>query len=272
MKAKNEVPISFAIFRSNYGAFKDTIYAREWPRIKSAGIVGGAYLFLRFPNPDADRKYGPSPAPEKQAQAVIDTVGKIDHSDLPPTVDVEFPGGRNVTGMSAQQCLEHVRIAWKVLKSYYGVAPIVYTSARVWKDDLNNLPAPDLAESPLWLASYPFRKGPAVFSNVVTRINPPVPPPWGDKTNWWIHQYQGDALKLPGFATGNVDMNRFNTVVKGASGDQVKWVQRRLGIANNGMFDAAMETALARFQSSHGLAVNPVVDPRTFGYLCWSNP
>ena len=58
---------------------------------------------------------------------------------------------------------------------------------------------------------------------------PPVPPPWGDATNWWIHQYQGDAVRLPGFPTGNVDMNRFNTMTRGATGDRVRWVQRRSG-------------------------------------------
>jgi V8-like Glu-specific endopeptidase/GH25 family lysozyme M1 (1,4-beta-N-acetylmuramidase) len=271
--AKNQVPISFAIFRSNYGTFKDTTYAKEWPRIKSAGLVGGAYLFLRFPHPDADQKYGPCPAPAKQAQALIDTVGKIDPSDLPPTLDVEFPGGRAKTGMSADQCLNHVRIAWKVLKDYYRAAPIIYTSARVWQEDLADRKASDLTESPLWLAYYgPFKKGPAIFGKTVTRINPPVPPPWGDKTNWWIHQYQGDALRLPGFATGNLDMNRFNALVKGTSGDRVRWVQRRLGITQNGVFDAAMETALARFQQGRNLPAYPVVDPRTFAHLCWSNP
>jgi peptidoglycan hydrolase-like protein with peptidoglycan-binding domain len=272
-RAKAQVPISFAFFRSNFGTFPDTAYKKEWPRIKSAGLIGGAYLFLRFPNPEVDKKYGPSPAPAKQAQALIDTVGRIHPSDFPPTIDVEFPnGGREITGMTAQECLDHVRIAWKVLKDYYRAAPIIYTSERVWREELKNLRALDLIESPLWLKDYPFREGPARYSKEVVRFKPRVPAHWGDITNWWIHQYQGDAVKLPGFATGNVDMNRFNTLVKGASGDQVKWVQRRLGITVNGLFDAAMETALARFQHSRNLPATPVVDPQTFAYLCWSNP
>lgn len=276
-KAKAEASISFAFIRSNYGTFKDPIFKSEWAKIKSAGLTAGVYLFLRFPNPTADKQYGPCPPPEKQAQAVIDTIGNIGPGDYAPTLDVEFPGGRGVTGMSAQQCLDHVRAAWAVLKSYYGVAPIIYTSDRVWQEDLSNhagqpLPAPDLVESPLWLAYYPFKKGPAVFDSRAARISPPVPRPWGDKTNWWFHQYQGDAVRLPGFATGNVDMNRFNALAKGASGDRVKWTQRRLGIAQSGIFDATMEAALGTFQRSQGLPVNPVVDPRTFAFLCWSNP
>ncbi len=67
-------------------------------------------------------------------------------------------------------------------------------------------------------------------------------------------------------------MNRFNTMLKGATGDRVKWVQRRLGIAQNGRFDDAMESALRAFQGKKGLVSNGVISPQTFAYLCWSNP
>jgi len=53
---------------------------------------------------------------------------------------------------------------------------------------------------------------------------------------------------------------------------RVKWVQRRLGIAQSGTFDAAMETALRAFQDNKSLVANGVIDPRTFAFLCWSNP
>jgi len=243
--------------------------------MKDAGLVRGAFLFLRFPHPEVDRKYGRPADPITQATAVTKTLplGMIERGDLPPTLDIEFPGSRSKTGMSAQQCLEHVRSARSVLKNYYGVAPIIYMSARVWRDDLLNLPAPDLVESPLWLAHYPFNRGQARRDRMVSQVAPPpVPPPWGDSSNWWIHQYQGDAIGLPGFAPGNVDMNRFHTTVRGDAGERVKWVQRRLRIAQNGTFDAAMEGALRTFQARNGLPASGQVDPRTFAYLCWSNP
>jgi GH25 family lysozyme M1 (1,4-beta-N-acetylmuramidase) len=270
-QAKSEVPIDFAIIRSNYGVRQDAVFTRDWPKIKSAGIVRGAYLFLRFPH----NKRGPAPDPVAQAEALVKTVGNLDESDLPPTLDVEFPGSWRETKMTQRQLLAGVRDAWKVLKNHYGVAPIIYTSARVWRDDLGNPPAPDLVESPLWLARYPFKRGPAVHDAkafVGGKHDPPVPPPWGDATNWWIHQYQGDAVGLPSFPTGNIDMNRFNTMVKGATGDRVKWAQRRLGISQTGQFDAELETALRAFQEKRGLPVDSVIDPRAFAYLCWSNP
>jgi protease YdgD len=270
LKAKAHGPIGFAIIRSNWGVSPDGVFARDWPKITEAGMVRGAYMFLRFPS----RNYPKVADPVVQAKAFIKKVGKLEESDLPPSLDVEFPGvGRSETRMTARQVLGGVRAAWKVLKDYYGVAPIVYTSARVWKEDLDNLPAPDLAESPLWLARYPIRKGPAVLDARVAKLNPPpVPPPWGDKTNWWIHQYQGDAVRLPGFPTGNVDLNRFNTMLKGASGDRVKWVQRRLGVSENGQFDSAMDSALRAFKDRKGLGSASGVDVRTFAYLCWSTP
>jgi GH25 family lysozyme M1 (1,4-beta-N-acetylmuramidase) len=281
VQAKAEGPISFAIIRSNYGDWEDPIFKRDWPKMKAAGIVRGAYLFLRFPHPTSGMK---APDPVSQAKAVIKTVRNLDQSDFPPTIDVEFPGdkrhprrtGREFTGMTAQQLLDGVRAAWEVLKDYYGVAPIIYTSARVWKEELLNLPAPDLVESPLWLAHYVFKGGTSAVRNARAfkggRLDPHVPPPWGDSTNWWIHQYQGDAVRLPGFPTGNVDMNRFNTMLKGATGDRVKWVQRRLGIAQNGQFDGATDSALRAFQDKKGLVSDGVVGPPTFAYLCWSNP
>ena len=271
-QAKAEGSISFAIIRSNWGVGQDSVFKRDWPRIKEAGIVRGAYLFLRFPHPKYQMK---APDPVSQAQAFIKMVGNLDESELPPTVDVEFPGGRHVTGMTPQQCLDTVRAAWNVLKNHYGVAPIIYASARVWREDLDDLGAPDLVESPLWLARYFFKKGSAVMNAsafVDGRRDPPVPQPWGDSTNWWIHQYQGDAVKLAGFPTGNVDMNRFNTMVKGATGDRVKWVQRRLGVVQNGQLDAATESALHAFQNKKGLTPDGVVGVQTFAHLCWANP
>ena len=53
----------------------------------------------------------------------------------------------NPTPAARAACATHGRRC----RDYYGVAPIIYTSARVWQEDLANLPAPDLAESPLWL-------------------------------------------------------------------------------------------------------------------------
>jgi peptidoglycan hydrolase-like protein with peptidoglycan-binding domain len=270
--ARARVPLSFAIIRSNYGVSEDKVFKRDWPKIRDAGMVRGPYLFLRFPHPKHNMK---APDPVSQANAMIRTVGVLDESDLPPTVDVEFPGGRKITRMTVQQCLDGVVAAWKVLKEYYGAAPMIYTSARVWREDLDNLPAPDLLEAPLWLKRWPFEQRTQAVHDVarVARLRAPeVPPPLGDASNWWIHQYQGDALKLPGFPTGDVDMNRFNVTLTGMTGDRIKWVQRRLGISQTGVFDTETEAAVRAFQGQKGLPADGAVDVRTFARLCWSCP
>ena len=97
-----------------------------------------------------------------------------------------------------------------------------------------------------------------------------VPKPWGDAGNWWIHQYHGDAWKFPGFK--QVDVNRFNSMVKGASGDRVKWVQRRLGIAQSGDYDDAMLEKIKKLQSDNGIDADGTIGPQTFALLCWMNP
>jgi lysozyme len=267
LKAKDKAEIRFGIIRANLGIWPDKAFKREWPRIKDAGLVRGAYMFLLF---GKGRYFDPV----AQAKVFIKTVGQLQPDDLPPSLDVEFPGGGRVkTGLSAKQCLDAVRAAWKVLKDNYGVAPIIYTSGRVWHEDLNDLPAPDLIESPLWLARYYYRKGPFVRNPKAFaggRLNPQVPLPWGDPANWWIHQYQGDARGLPGF--NQVDLNRFNTMTSGAKGQRVEWVQRRLRVPETGVFDAATVSALKTCKQRKSLEANDVVDLPTFVLLSWLNP
>jgi lysozyme len=271
-RAKAEGPISFAFVRSNWGTTVDSFFTKEWDKLKSAGLIGGTYMFLRFRN----AKHPKAPAPKEQAQVMIDAVGqRLERKrDFPPVVDVEFPGkGAVETGMTPQQLLDGIRIAWDMLAQHFGVPPIIYTSGRVWKEDLRNIPAPSMMESPLWLARYPFKSGQPAIRDAAraAKIDPPVPVPWGDKDNWFIHQYQGDATQMPGFPTGNVDMNRFNTVSKGDKGGNVRWVQRRLKLpTQSGTMDQSTESALRAFQTSRGLTADGVVGPKTFAALCWS--
>jgi GH25 family lysozyme M1 (1,4-beta-N-acetylmuramidase) len=264
--AKAQGPISFAIIRSNQSTKVDPQFGKTWPQLKATGIVRGAYMFLNFPNKGKSK-----PAePDVQAQTLVDTVGELEPKDLPPTLDVEFPGGRLQTGMTPSQALDWVRAAWTVLRDAYDAPPMIYTSARVWREDLEDEPAPDLVESPLWLARYfwkertPAKRDAAAFAN--GQRTPPVPVPWG--TAWAVHQYQGDAVQHPGFSS-TVDMNRFNSLLRGSSGDAVKWAQRRLGIATSGKFDNAMFDAVVAFQRSHGLVDDGIIGPRTFAALCW---
>lgn len=263
-----EVGFSFAIPRAAWGTSKDSIYDAEKAKLTAAGYVRGGYLFLRFPYKG---KAAPTPAAQAAMMCSIDP--NITPNNFPPALDVEFPGdGASETGMTTAQLIAGIMEAWDVLYGYYKVAPIVYTSARVIREDLNNKPFPArMLKSPLWLARYYYNSGPAVMYPPDSMAPPPVPPQWVDDSNWAIHQYMGDATGVPGF-TGTVDLNRFNTMSRGAVGERVKWVQQRLGFTGtsvDGKFGPATETAIRKFQAAKGLTVDGLVGVRTFTYLCW---
>lgn len=261
--------VRFAILRATWGTLIDHFFLREWQRALDADLVVGAYLFLRFPG----KRSALVPPAAAQVDAFCRTLDRVKHGStgfvLPPTVDVEFPGaGRADTGMSAQQLLFGVIEACQALGKRFGCAPIVYTSARVWREDLLNMPAPELVESPLWLTPYPFKPGAAVVDDRVAHLAaPPTPPTWGDG-NWWIHQYQGDAVGLPGFPSGNLDMNRFNAWTPAEGGERATWVRHRLKLPE-GASQAALSHVLASFQSANGCDPDAVIGPRTFARLAW---
>lgn len=249
--------LGVAIFRGAWGITPDSTVVRDWHSAQAAGLTTGAYLFLRM------RTDQP---PEDQVSVFADNVGALTESDLVPFIDIED------TGFTAAEELAWVRRAWDAMRSIYGVPPGIYDSARVWREDLHDLPAGDMVESIQWVAKpWPWAiRSPAMLSPTPFssgRYEPVVPSPWGPK-NWWLHQYQGDALPMPGISR-TVDLSRFNLMVQGETGVRVKWVQKRLGIAQAGVFDDAMASALRAFQRARGLVADAIVGPKTLARLCW---
>jgi hypothetical protein len=53
LRAKAQVPIDFAIIRASGGGGPDHYFRPTWPKLKDAGLVRGAYLFLVFPRQGA---------------------------------------------------------------------------------------------------------------------------------------------------------------------------------------------------------------------------
>ena len=252
--------VGFAILRGAWGTSPDDTIGRDWKRASDAGIVCGAYLYLRLP------KGGYKESAEDQVHVFADVVGALTDRNLVPTIDVED------SGLPAQVELDFVRRAWESMRSIYGVPPMIYTSNRVWVEDLKNLPAGDMVDSPLWLAKpWPWVvHAPAVLSGDPFKggkYDPTVPQSWGPK-NWWIHQYQGDARPVPGFSN-TVDLSRFNLMRQGETGARVAWVQRRLGMIADGQFSAAMATRVKAFQVQSHLDADAVIGPKTFAAISW---
>lgn len=76
-------------------------------------------------------------------------------------------------------------------------------------------------------------------------------------------------MNWPGFSH-TVDANRFHNVAPGLKGTIVKWVQRRVGVSDDGDFGPVTEAAVKKFQAGHGLVDDGVVGPATFAWLSWA--
>jgi hypothetical protein len=266
----------FAIFRGGLGAWTDPTWAAEAGRAQEAGLIVGVYLM-------PDYRKGGSSAGE-QVDAFRRAVGTLGPGYFPPALDVEFSGGYAKTGRSRHDLLDLVVTLVADLRAGFGVAPMIYTSARVWDgQDTDSLDAThtDVDLSPLadcvpWIARYPFAyhlpaigDDPGEKPTIEHLPMPPAPKLWG----WCaIHQDQGDAQ---GFAhtVRQADVNRFFAMRAGDVGPGVSWLQRRLSMPErSGVFDAETVAALAAFQDARGLVADAVLGPLTFSFLAWSNP
>lgn len=268
-QAAKAAGVRFVIMRAIYGRsldntgqpYRDPTWERYADAVKAAGLKRGAYLFLCFP-----RTNMVTPTPEQQVQAFVDYVKLTKVSDFVPFLDVEEAS----TAITADQMYDLVLRAAKALKTAYGVWPAIYTSNRVWQENLKGHAAGDLISCPLWLAKpWPWPVDSAAQLDGAPSYNPTTIPQFGDDTVWWVYQYQGDGLGVPGFSS-TVDMNRFHVVRRGDQGGIVRWVQRRAGVAVDGVFGSKTEAGVKAVQAQYGLAQDGIVGPDTFAALAWT--
>jgi GH25 family lysozyme M1 (1,4-beta-N-acetylmuramidase) len=166
--------IAFAFVRVSDGlTHRDAYFQTNWTEAQQAGLAVGAYQFFR---PDQD--------PAAQADLLIEEMGTLSSTNLPPVIDVEDDGG-----LSPSQVEAAVRVWVDRVEAATGVKPIIYTGAYFWRD---NVASDAFAEHPLWVAHY-------------TKDCPYTPDPW---TRWDFHQYT-DSGSVDG-VSGNVDRNDFN--------------------------------------------------------------
>ena len=84
--------IQFAFIKATEGArYKDPRFAANWAATQHAGIVRGAYHYLR---PELDGR--------QQARHFLDVVGRLERGDLPPVLDVEEHSGLKPTDIAEQ--------------------------------------------------------------------------------------------------------------------------------------------------------------------------
>jgi len=264
---------SFVWLRASFGAYDsghkawrllpDATFARDWHQL-TGHFVRGAYM-------------GPaimaSHSPEEQVgvfKAAVDAQGGFMRGvDLPPCLDVEFPQGIAGTGMTRSQVVAWIETAVAEMRRLFGVAPIIYTSARVWDgtdtDCLGSPSTPDLLDCPLWLARYLYpARQPAVLPP--PESSPPCPHQWADE--WVAHQDQGDALGVPGLSS-TTDIDRWRPAKLGDRGGHVTLIQKRLHLPTDGVFGPQTRNAVFNFQAAHGLAQDGEVGIHTGAALLW---
>jgi lysozyme len=152
----------FAFAKATEGTgFIDGSFAHNWPGMRNAGVLRGAYHFFR-------------PGIDGAAQAdyfvnQIDAQGGLAAGDLPPVADVEVSDN-----MSAATVVARLHAFLDRVQARTGRVPLIYTANFFWGSYLGN---PNFSGYPLWVANY----GPSC---------PYLPNAW---TQWKFWQYADNA-------------------------------------------------------------------------------
>jgi lysozyme len=152
----------------------DAKFAQNWPAMKSAGLVRGAYQYFRA-SQDAT----------KQANLLIDKIveaGGLHAGDLPPVLDLE-----QSDGAAAATVLSRAKTWLALVEAKFGVKPIVYTG-----NNMSSVTKTTFSSYLLWVPNY-------------GASCPLMPSGW---TNWtfWQDSQTGSCSGV----SGAVDTDYFN--------------------------------------------------------------
>ena len=152
--------------------YTDPTFAANWPAMRAAGLLRGAYHFGR-----------PGTSAAAQADYFCDAVRPAP-GDLKPVLDLEATDGMTPAQVRAWVVAFVSRVVART-----GQTPVIYTGYYFWRDSAGN---GSNLNCPLWLAQY---------ASAVTL----VPAAWATWTFW---QYTSTGT-CPGVA-GGVDLDAFN--------------------------------------------------------------
>jgi len=155
-------------------ATPDSMFPTNWPNMKKAGLVRGAYHFFRA-----------SEDPDAQATAFVaalQSAGGLEVGDLPPVLDLESTDAQSVATVLSRA------LAWlSAVETKLGVRPIVYTG-----NSMSSVVGSTFVSYKLWVAEY--------------QVTCPTMP--GGWTSWTFWQ-DSQTGSVPGVA-GGVDTNYFD--------------------------------------------------------------
>ncbi len=186
--ALKQAGVTFAFTKATQGTgIVDPYFAKNWPAIKAAGIVRGAYHFFQG-----------ALDPLKQAAFFVQTA-KPEKGDLPLVLDVESSGGLAPAALASSifSCLQEI-------ERLSGVRPIIYTGPNFWNTSVA------VPSAPAWTGNYPLW-----IANYTSAPQPLIPKGW---TTWALWQYTEQG-HMTGCA-GNLDLDHYSGTVD----DLTAWV------------------------------------------------
>ena len=135
---------AFAFARVSDGTFIDPEFDKNWPAMRSAGLVRGVYQYFRVYDD-----------PFVQADIVLKHVGALRDGDLPPVIDVE-PGGMGCNSQGTNCAprslvVDHVKKWIDRVEKGVGRKPIIYSGRYAWDDDVGSNAFSDY---PYWIPEY----------------------------------------------------------------------------------------------------------------------
>jgi lysozyme len=167
---------TFSFARTSDGlTTPDTEFPTNWPAMKKAGLIRGAYQFFR-------PKRDPVQLADLMLKMIADN-GGLEVGDLPPVLDLEVDDGvaADVIVQKSQTWLDRI-------ESKIGVRPIIYTG-----NQMTPIIGTHFKDYTLWVAHYGVSC-------------PRMPGGWTDWTIWQT----GDKASVPGITTGGTDVDTFN--------------------------------------------------------------
>ena len=166
-------------------SYADPTFPANWSGAKSAGLLRGAYHFLRC-NVDA----------KKQATKFIDYVKSVnDNGELPPILDLESNDGQ-----TKDKVIARAKTWLDLVEAAFGKKPIIYSGQYFLQDYFSEAgggPPSWSKDHPLWLAQYPNQYSPG--------MQPYLPRGWF-KWTFWQYSEKGQVNGI----NANVDLNLFN--------------------------------------------------------------
>jgi lysozyme len=167
--------IGFAFARVSDGTgYPDTEFAANWPGMKAAGVVRGAYQFFR---PEED--------PTAQANlfvSMLASAGGLTAGDLPPVMDLEVTDSTSDATIQA-----HMQAWFAAMQAATGLKPILYMSP-----SFASHAGSGFTGYPLWVANWDV-------------ACPAVPAGWATWT-FWQKSDMGMVQGIPNV----VDLDEFN--------------------------------------------------------------